>query len=145
LTGRVTKLDRYPFESGGVADIYQGILNYSQPRTGQFLYENKPAGPQVAVKIFRRMHSDPETLQQASMVSYTYTNPESHLIEAIQSLYEEARIWRRLKHPNILPFLGISLNLGLSPALISPFCASGPIMKYLQHSAHGPQERLQMV
>ncbi|KAF7337063.1 TKL/TKL-ccin protein kinase [Mycena venus] len=62
----------------------------------------------------------------------------------LKSLYEEARIWKGLDHPNILPFLGIALDLGLSPALISPLCASGPIMKYLQGNAKDPKERLQM-
>ncbi|KAJ7111874.1 kinase-like domain-containing protein, partial [Mycena epipterygia] len=56
----------------------------------------------------------------------------------------EARIWRQLDHPNILPFLGISLDLGLSPALVSPLCVSGPIMKYLHHNKKDPKEKLQM-
>ncbi|KAJ7500320.1 kinase-like domain-containing protein [Mycena galericulata] len=67
---------------------------------------------------------------------------EKHL--NTQSLYEEAKIWRLLDHPNILPFLGISLDLGLSPALISPYCESGPIMKYLQSNTTDPKEKLQM-
>ncbi|KAF7365348.1 TKL/TKL-ccin protein kinase [Mycena venus] len=113
LTSRVTKLDAYPFESGGVADIYRGLLKAS----------NLP----VAVKIFRRMHAEPETLEKIC-----------------KSLYEEARIWRRLEHPNILPLLGISLDLGLSPALVSPLCA-GPIMKYAQHNSKDSRQRLEMV
>ncbi|KAJ7840878.1 kinase-like domain-containing protein [Mycena leptocephala] len=114
LTGKVMKLDIYPLDSGGAADIYRGVLK-------------EPQLP-VAVKIFRRMHSEPQTLE-----------------ETCRSLYEEARIWRRLEHPNLLPFLGISLDVGLSPALISPLCDSGPIMKYLQHKPKDPKERLQMV
>ncbi|KAJ7500331.1 kinase-like domain-containing protein [Mycena galericulata] len=74
------------------------------------------------------MHSERETLERTS-----------------RYLYQEAQIWRQLDHPNILPFLGISLDLGLSPALISPLCVSGPIMKYLQQTKQGPREKLQMV
>ncbi|KAF8207468.1 kinase-like domain-containing protein [Mycena galopus ATCC 62051] len=55
-----------------------------------------------------------------------------------------SRAWSRLQHPNILRFLGISLDLGLSPALITPLCSSGPVMKYLKTSAKGPIERLRM-
>ncbi|KAF7368574.1 putative TKL/TKL-ccin protein kinase [Mycena venus] len=112
LTGKVTKLDIYPFDSGSAADIYRGVLNDPQS---------------VAIKIFRRMHSEPQTLE-----------------ETCTSLYEEARSWKHLHHPNILPFLGISLDIGLSPALISPLCVFGPIMKYLQHTVKEPNERLQM-
>ncbi|KAF7343895.1 Glycoside hydrolase family 76 protein [Mycena venus] len=113
LTGEVTKLDAYPFDSGGVADIYRGMLRTS--------------GSPVAIKIFRRMHAEPEMLEKTS-----------------RSLYEEARIWRRLEHPNILSILGIALDLGLSPALVSPLC-TGPIMKYVQQNSKNPQEKLQMV
>ncbi|KAJ7932966.1 kinase-like domain-containing protein [Mycena leptocephala] len=113
LTGRVTKLDIYPFDSGSAADIYRGTLN--------------ERGLSVTVKIFRRMHSEPQNLEQTS-----------------RSLYEEARGWKRLDHPNILPFLGIALDLGLSPALISPLCVSGPVMKYL-HNTKDSKHRLQMV
>ncbi|KAJ6514758.1 kinase-like domain-containing protein [Mycena vulgaris] len=129
LTGRVTKEDLYPFESGGVADIYRGTLiaPHSPGGGARPLYLQDRA-QQVAVKIFRRLHSEPETLEQTS-----------------RSLYREARRWRRLDHTNILPFLGISLDLGLSPALISPLFESGPIMKYLQHNPKHPQARLQMV
>ncbi|KAJ6620014.1 kinase-like domain-containing protein [Mycena sp. CBHHK59/15] len=113
LTGRVIKLDKYPFESGGVADIYRATLKASKSP--------------VTVKIFRRMHFEPETLEKTS-----------------KYLYEEARIWSRLHHPNVLPFLGISLDLGLSPALISPFCASGSITRYLHQGKMETQARLRM-
>ncbi|KAJ6580532.1 kinase-like domain-containing protein [Mycena vulgaris] len=56
----------------------------------------------------------------------------------------KARNWWRLDHPNILRFLGIALDLGRSPALISPLCASGPIMKYIQQNSEGLTEKLQM-
>ncbi|KAF7376613.1 TKL/TKL-ccin protein kinase [Mycena sanguinolenta] len=117
LTGKVTKLDRYPFECGGNADIYRGILRPS----------SRDGTREVAVKIFRRMHYDRETLDQIT-----------------KSLYKEARVWRQFDHPNILRFLGISLDLGLSPALVSPYCASGPIMRYFQDNTTSPREKLEM-
>ncbi|KAJ6588965.1 hypothetical protein B0H19DRAFT_226431 [Mycena capillaripes] len=61
LTGTVDKLDKYPFESGGVADIHRGTV--------------KSSTLQVAVKIFRRMHSDQETLERTCRVHYTWLSP----------------------------------------------------------------------
>ncbi|KAJ7831257.1 hypothetical protein B0H13DRAFT_1578489, partial [Mycena leptocephala] len=53
--------------------------------------------------------------------------------------------WSRLNHPNVLGFLGISVDLGPSPALISPFCQSGSIMKYLTDSPKPLQECLGVI
>ncbi|KAJ7914607.1 kinase-like domain-containing protein [Mycena leptocephala] len=129
LTGKI-KLDRYPFESGNRADIYQGRMNSSGSSitAGSPFSNGQYTARKVAVKIFRRMHSDREWLERTS-----------------KSLYKEARIWRQLDHPNILPFWGIALDLGLSPALISPYYASGPIMKYFQNHAKDPKDKLEMV
>ncbi|KAJ7869721.1 kinase-like domain-containing protein [Mycena olivaceomarginata] len=101
LTGSVTMLDTYPIGSGGSAD--------------------------VAIKIYRRMHSEPQELEQKS-----------------RTLYQAVQSWSALHHPNVLAFLGVSLYLGLSPALIAPLCPSGPIMKYLKMSTQDPPRRLQM-
>jgi hypothetical protein len=62
LTGSVTMLDTYPIGSGGSADVYGGALSGShwQPAEGP--------GRQVAIKIYRRMHSEPQELEQKSRV-----------------------------------------------------------------------------
>ncbi|KAJ7863311.1 hypothetical protein B0H14DRAFT_474956 [Mycena olivaceomarginata] len=52
LTGSVTKLDKYPVDSGSAADIYGGILGASK----------------VAIKVYRRMNSEPQQLEQKSRV-----------------------------------------------------------------------------
>ncbi|KAJ7021649.1 kinase-like domain-containing protein, partial [Mycena alexandri] len=53
--------------------------------------------------------------------------------------------WSALDHPNVLRFLGTSLDLALSPALITPFYGSGSIMKYLTGTPRSSQERLGFV
>ncbi|KAJ7898520.1 kinase-like domain-containing protein, partial [Mycena olivaceomarginata] len=119
--GRVRKLDIYPVGSGGSADIYAGSLGHLAPVT--------PMPPhRVAIKIYCRMLSESQELEQTS-----------------KTLYKAAQSWSALYDPNVLPFLGVSLDLGLSPALIAPLCPSGPIMKYFKMSAQDPTERLQMV
>ena len=45
----------------------------------------------------------------------------------VQRLYRETRVWATIKHPNILEFLGVVLNMGQFPALVSPYCAKGNI------------------
>ncbi|KAK0491271.1 hypothetical protein IW261DRAFT_1436717 [Armillaria novae-zelandiae] len=53
----------------------------------------------------------------------------------------EALVWRQLRHPNILPFLGVSEELfAPSYCLISPWMANGNIIHYLE--AHPGHDRL---
>ncbi|KAK0503541.1 hypothetical protein EDD18DRAFT_1063715, partial [Armillaria luteobubalina] len=53
----------------------------------------------------------------------------------------EALVWRQLRHPNVLPFLGVSQNLfAPSYCLISPWMVNGNILSYLQ--AHPDHDRL---
>ncbi|KAJ7718240.1 kinase-like domain-containing protein [Mycena metata] len=71
----------------------------------------------------------------------------AHQLElGLLSLYKEAHLWISLEHPNVLPFLGVALDLGLSPALVFPLCSPGPIMKYLQFRPLGldAKQKLQM-
>ncbi|KAF7353597.1 Calcium-transporting ATPase [Mycena venus] len=114
LTGKVERLGKYPFESGSLADIYTATLKYSKDP--------------VAVKIFRRIHYDPQTLQRTSTF-----------------LCEEAKTWSRLHHPNVLSFLGIAGNLGLSPAIVTPLCTAGPITTYIRQTQPGTKERFKMI
>ncbi|KAK0459035.1 kinase-like domain-containing protein, partial [Armillaria novae-zelandiae] len=63
--------------------------------------------------------------------------------KVIRDFCREALVWRQLRHPNILPFLGVSEDLfAPSPSycLISPWMVNGNILSYLQ--AHPDHDRL---
>ncbi|SJK99362.1 uncharacterized protein ARMOST_02657 [Armillaria ostoyae] len=50
----------------------------------------------------------------------------------IKNFCREALVWRNLKHPNVLPFLGVSTKLFVpSFCLISPWMENGNIMSFL--------------
>ncbi|KAK0193254.1 kinase-like domain-containing protein [Armillaria mellea] len=50
----------------------------------------------------------------------------------IKNFCREALVWRNLKHPNVLPFLGVSTKLFVpSFCLISPWMENGNIMNFL--------------
>lgn len=57
---------------------------------------------------------------------------------------QEALVWRQLRHPNVLPFLGVSEDL-FTPryCLISPWMVNGNIMSYFE--AHPDHDRLTSV
>lgn len=113
LTGKVTRLDAYPFDCGSTADVYRGELAIGQTTI------------KVAIKLFRRVHSNPKLLTNVT-----------------DRLYNEMRIWQNLNHRNILECLGMCWDIGPSPALISPLCSFGPVMKYLQDRNKSMIEKL---
>jgi serine/threonine protein kinase len=49
-----------------------------------------------------------------------------------QRLRREVDVWSRLKHKNILPFIGICDDLAPTPVLISPFYKFGHVGTYLR-------------
>ncbi|KAF5392047.1 hypothetical protein D9757_003181 [Collybiopsis confluens] len=65
--------------------------------------------------------------------------PDENVRKSIRKqFYNEALIWRQLKHTNILPLLGVNVEL-FSPSfcLISPWMANKDVISYLkQHPSH---------
>ncbi|KAK7026285.1 TKL/TKL-ccin protein kinase [Favolaschia claudopus] len=49
-----------------------------------------------------------------------------------RKLKREAEVWSKLKHNNILPFIGVCIDLAPSPVLISPFYEFGHVGSYLE-------------
>ncbi|KAF9227031.1 kinase-like protein [Gyrodon lividus] len=46
-------------------------------------------------------------------------------------LRRELKVWARLSHTNIVPFLGITCNFGPLPAMVSPWYENGSLSAYL--------------
>ncbi|KIM72464.1 hypothetical protein PILCRDRAFT_829732 [Piloderma croceum F 1598] len=61
-----------------------------------------------------------------------------------EKFYGEALVWRRLRHPNVLPFLGICADV-FKPrlAMVSPYMENGNVNMYLKEYANA--DRVQMI
>ncbi|KAJ7748939.1 kinase-like domain-containing protein [Mycena metata] len=62
--------------------------------------------------------------------------------EDIDDVMDEIWIWRRMEHPNLLPFIGGAL---IEPPYfaVSPYCAHGNVLQYI--SRHKDVDRLQLI
>ncbi|KAJ7314810.1 kinase-like domain-containing protein [Mycena albidolilacea] len=108
----LTQLDRFPLASGANSDIYHANLIGSDGRNAL-----------VAMKMLHiRDPSEAESF--------------------ITRLNTEVRIWRKLKHRNILPFLGAYDIDAPFPVLLSPFCQFGHIEIYLRHHPAANRDQL---
>ncbi|KAE9384733.1 kinase-like protein, partial [Gymnopus androsaceus JB14] len=99
---------QHPVAGGGFADIWHGKLEDLE----------RP----VCLKVLRLI-----------------IEPDKEIRQKIRKQFcNEALLWRQLKHPNILPLLGVNTDL-FSPSfcLISPWMENGNIISYLkQNTAH---------
>ena len=68
----------------------------------------------------RQGSSDEEWLKDSCLTFY-------------QQFCREALVWKQLNHPNVLPFLGINMEL-FTPrfCLVSPWMSNGSLLDYLK-------------
>ncbi|KAJ7312554.1 kinase-like domain-containing protein [Mycena albidolilacea] len=114
LSGRIKQDDQYPFAGGGNSNIYRGKLTRSDGRKIR-----------VAIKMLRM--SDDGTGQADEM---------------LRRMKREVDVWSRLKHRNVLPFIGVCDDLAPIPVLISPFYKFGHVAKYISNHPDVSREEL---
>ncbi|KAF8841734.1 kinase-like protein [Paxillus ammoniavirescens] len=104
LTGTIHKTGDHPFDHGNHADIWLGV-----PK------DPKQIPRQVAIKVIRSIFTAAD-VQQLN-----------------DKLLREARLWTTLKHANIVPFLGITTDMGLNlaPSLVAPYYKHGSLNGYV--------------
>ncbi|KAJ7195651.1 kinase-like domain-containing protein [Mycena pura] len=115
LRGRITQDDQYPFAGGGNANIYRGKFT-------------RPDGRKIRVAIKMIRMSDDASIHQEAL---------------LKSLDREVQIWRRLRHKNILPFIGVCNDLAPLPVLVSPLCKFGHVGKYI--NGHPEANRSELI
>jgi serine/threonine protein kinase len=62
--------------------------------------------------------------------------------EVLQQLRREALIWRQLKHPNVLPFIGLDSETFVTKneiSIVSPWMARGNLMDYIHSDTYDAQ------
>jgi serine/threonine protein kinase len=113
--------------AGGFADIYRATLN----------------GKAVVLKRLRVQLTE-DTLPDVDQVlpPSSYHRPRLHLTSPIQRFRREALVWRQLKHPYILPLLGIDADTfrdtGSLPCLVSPLMSRGTLRDYVRSTDYVP-------
>ncbi|KAF9230220.1 hypothetical protein BU15DRAFT_31013, partial [Melanogaster broomeanus] len=119
LQGQVRKVEEHPVAVGGFSDIWSCELDrssylflLSDDRDGVLDGLRERSLIPVAVKAVR-IHSGSDE-------------------DGARKLTREMEIWKRLKHANILPLLGVTFGFGPLPALLCPWMDNGTITTYLE-------------
>ena len=100
------------------------------------MYEGTLGGSRVCIKRMRvYLNDDPN---KAAKVRFDAVCSPS--LTRLQTFCQEAVIWKRLKHPNILPLLGVTIT---PLQLISNWMSGGDLPEYIQK--HSDTDRLRLV
>ncbi|TFK38547.1 kinase-like domain-containing protein [Crucibulum laeve] len=91
--------------------------------------EKLPDGEIVAVKVLRGAS----------------TNNTEFLTQLDRDLLRNGKIWKELKHDNVIKFYGLSYNHGIMPALVFPFFANGSVLQYMKRRKLSDWKKFQWV
>ncbi|KAK7018213.1 TKL/TKL-ccin protein kinase [Favolaschia claudopus] len=67
---------------------------------------------------------------------------EDNIDQVDRRLRREAKIWKMLKHENILPFIGLCEDLAPWPVLLSPYCEFGHVGNYIKNHPDDDRPKL---
>ncbi|TFK35601.1 kinase-like domain-containing protein [Crucibulum laeve] len=104
LTAEITIISEYAVAYGGFSDIYLGVWD-----------DGYSPLPKIAIKLLR-----------------AFTRQDVDLDRARKRLNREVNVWKRLQHPNIAEFLGVSFPMGGRPALVMRWYENGTAPEYLK-------------
>ncbi|KAK7470196.1 hypothetical protein VKT23_001634 [Stygiomarasmius scandens] len=71
-----------------------------------------------------------------------FTNT-TDIVQKFKDFSNEALVWKQLKHPNVLPFLGVSTELSPRFCLVSPWMENGNVNSFLEKNPD--HDRLRML
>ena len=98
-----------------------------------FRYTNQ--GLEIAIKVLK-IPSDRDLRKMSSVSPSRFSlrlHVPVHLPQPIQRYYKEAITWKFLKHPNVLPLLGVPKNsLWSRFAMVSEWMTNGTIVQFVK-------------
>ncbi|KAJ7817993.1 kinase-like domain-containing protein [Mycena olivaceomarginata] len=111
----ISQRDTLPLARGGYGKIFRAHLDMADG--------HKPSRIQVSMRVLPSLNKAPAR-------------------EPIRRLMREARVWVNLRHPNVLPFIGL-FDIGAPiPILVSQFCNFGHVGEYLNSHADANRNHL---
>jgi len=116
-------VDGQPFASGALTDIYEGSLGSLKVRVEK-------------VRVY--LDRDPQKVGEVCHLSRFSSSPSSK--RTLQMLCRGAAMRKHLRHPNVVPFLGATLD---PPQFVSGWVPNGGLIGYT--AAHPEQDRLELV
>ncbi|KAH7928052.1 kinase-like protein [Leucogyrophana mollusca] len=136
LTAQITRSEEYASNTGGFADVWKGIWNTEEH-----------GSVKVAIKALRPQAENDQERRKKNRVGIRikpFVIFKSALNDS-QRLRRELRVWKGLRHPNIVPLLGVTSGFGPYTAMVCPWMEHGTLGHYLENSALTQRQRYQLL
>jgi serine/threonine protein kinase len=116
----VTLLKFHPVKAGGFANIYHGTYTNTDEEQVE-----------VALKVLKIFHDQSDDSRRAILRKFA----------------KEALVWHYLRHPNIVPLLGVDGTTfpGLTMAMVSPWMRQGSVLNYMTEHSPSSQYAITLV
>ena len=114
VSGDLTKIGDEPAAYGGFADVWEGTH----------------CDTKVCIKALRVTLNDDPALAKVRTSTPFFVSTEEHLW-ALQSFFKEVIIWKRLRHPNIVSFIGVTTK---PLQMVSEWMPNGTLTKYVENN-----------
>ena len=114
ISGEFARVGDGPIASGDTADIWEGTY----------------CGEKVAIRSLKVTLSDDRTLDKVrTWYGMLYRVWSRTPICKLQSFFREAVMWGRLRHPNIVPFIGITTD---PLQIVSEWMPNGTLTEFVE-------------
>ena len=112
VSGDLARIGEEPAAFGGFADVWEGTH----------------CNTRVCIKALRVTLNDDLTLAKVRTSTRFFASTEEHL-RVSQSFFKEVVIWKRLRHPNIVSFIGVTTK---PLQMVSEWMPNGTLTKYVE-------------
>ena len=112
ISGDLARTGDEPAAYGGFADVWEGTH----------------CDTKVCIKALRITLNDDQTLAKVRTDMPCFASTEEHPW-ALQSFFKEVVIWKRLRHPNIVSFIGVTTK---PFQIVSEWMPNGTLTKYVE-------------
>ena len=115
ISDEIARVGDHPIALDAIADTWEGT------------YGSKRA----SIKCLRVSMKNCQTLQKVRVLYGIFFCVTGKHPWALQSFFREAVVWKRLKHPNVVPFIGVTRD---PLQIVSEWMPNGTLAEYLERN-----------
>ena len=112
VSGQIVRVGRGPIAVNATADVWEGTYR----------------GKKVSIKSLKIPSNGDQTIKEVRIQYVSIASSQQHL-SALQSFFKGAITWKRLRRPNIVPFISITTD---PLQIVSEWMSNGTLTEFVE-------------